>query len=132
MGCYICGNPNISDNHHIWMQAAGGQEGPTVDLCPNCHSGIHREAVSRISKKSNKKNYFTDDQRVRAEPLIQFIVIAMQRIRDNPNMAQPMNLVLKTDRQLMTILHVLKADAGFSNMNDFCLFVLKMYAKAKL
>ncbi len=69
---------------------------------------------------------------VRAKPLIEFIVIAMQKVRDNPDPGMTMNLFLKPSRQLLSVLHLLKTDAGFTNLNTFCLHVLTLYAKSKI
>jgi hypothetical protein len=131
--CLIC-NTNLSvQEHHLIPQAAGGITGPVVPLCANHHQAIHHVALSVISKNSKQTDkIFTDEQMIRAKPLINFIVIFMQRARDDPNMDQLMTLTLKPQRRLLTVLHMLKADAGFTNLADFCLSILTRYASSKI
>lgn len=42
--CWVCDNPNTPEYHHIIERASGGENGPQVRLCGNCHSGIHKVA----------------------------------------------------------------------------------------
>ena len=40
--CYICGkHTSVPEVHHIYLQAYGGTDGPTVILCSNHHSMVH-------------------------------------------------------------------------------------------
>ena len=133
MKCYICEQINASvEVHHIIPQAAGGEKGPTIPLCSNCHSLIHRGSLQYLSKNPSKVQYFNDEQFIRAKPLIEAIVIFIRRERENPNMDQKVNLMLKPDKRLVTILHLLKTDKGYSNLNDFCVSILTNYAVGKI
>lgn len=55
MKCGICPVEHTSKNsHHIVPQAAGGTDGPTIDICANCHDAVHAE-ISRILKVYRKE-----------------------------------------------------------------------------
>lgn len=131
--CFICGvKTNIIEYHHLVPQAAGGKNLPTIPLCSNCHSGIHRVAAQAISKNPNQKQYFTDAQMIKARPIIETIIISFKRAKENPDKSQIMNLMLKPERRLMEVLHLLKYDKGFTNINDYCLWILKTHAVNQL
>lgn len=132
-GCYICHKKTILQEHHIQPQAYGGKDGPTVRLCSSCHTGLHVCALKAVSKKPKTIDpVFTSEQMLRAEPLIQYIVAAILKSRENPDMKGLVNLTIKPTRQLMQMLHLCKMDAGYSNINDFVLAVLSSYIKSKL
>ena len=131
--CLICGeNKAIIDEHHVWPQAAGGEAGPVVDLCSTCHSGIHRQALNLISKKAVRKQYFPPGQMERAAPLIRYVVLALRETQEGRTPKRKSQLVIETDSELMTVLHMLKADAGVTNLGKFCEMVLRRYALSKL
>jgi len=44
MDCYICETQIISYNgHHLIPRESGGEDGPVLDLCSDCHGNVHRE-----------------------------------------------------------------------------------------
>lgn len=51
--CWICGNIDGLEEHHIVPRAYGGSKGPTVILCGLCHANI--------DLLSNKKELFEPD-----------------------------------------------------------------------
>ena len=54
--CFTCRKKLPLDNHHIIPVSYGGQEGPTVDLCQDCHTLVHRlilYGVRQVSKPEN-------------------------------------------------------------------------------
>lgn len=131
--CFICQTrTEILDEHHVIPQFAGGEAGPTVNLCSRCHSGIHRQALNLVARKAQRKAYFTDEQMTRAAPLVEFIVRSLIAVRENRSATQKVKIVMEVDAQLLIVLHMLKADAGHSNLSVFCANVLREYAKARL
>lgn len=52
--CYICVSKVSLETHHIIPVSYGGKNGPLVDLCSNCHSFIHRMAVTNKLSNNNK------------------------------------------------------------------------------
>lgn len=126
--CVICGAKNHSIQlHHVVLQATGGTDMPTVPLCSNCHTALHKLILQSISKRPKQIKYFTDEQMLQAKPLAEIAIVHIRRARENPNKTQLVNLGIKTERRIVEILHLLKSDAGFTNLNDFCNHVLKQY-----
>ncbi len=41
--CFFCGEENsvVLEEHHIIPRSLGGENGPTVVLCANCHKKLH-------------------------------------------------------------------------------------------
>lgn len=131
--CFICEKITpIIDDHHIWPRSAGGEDGPTVKLCSTCHSGIHRQALNSLSKTAKTKQFFTQDQLTRALPLIQYLIAAIQHTRENGKQNQPAKLTIQIESDLMQMLHLLKADAGITNLSSFCAMVLRAYVARKI
>jgi hypothetical protein len=131
--CHICRKLTLMiDEHHVWPQAAGGENGPTVDLCSSCHSGIHRAALNLLSKKATRKEFFTPDEMTRAAPLIRWLVIAIQQASEKRGPESKSKLVIEIDTQLLKLLHLCKLDAGHTNLSVFCASVLQDYVKSKL
>ena len=131
--CFICLEQTpILDEHHVWPQLADGSSGPTVNLCSRCHSGIHRQALNIVAVKAQRRQYFTAAQIERARPLVQYLVIALTQAREGKIPNHKTNLVIEVDSNFITMLHMLKADAGMTNLSAFCYSVLKRYAITKL
>jgi hypothetical protein len=130
--CFICLKLSpMTNEHHIWMQAAGGQEGPTVTLCPSCHQGIHSCALNLLSKSAKRKQFFTEEEMKRAAPLIRYIMLALQQKREGKIKGTKSKVIIDVDAQFLVLLHALKADAGFSNLSSFCANVLRDYARRR-
>jgi hypothetical protein len=131
--CHICQRSTfIIDRHHIWPQSLGGANGPVVDLCSACHSGIHRQSVNLLSKKAKRNAYFPAAQMERAKPLIQWLVVAIQQGSEKREEGSKSKVVIEVDSRFLSILHLLKLDAGHTNLSAFCGAVLHAYAKYKL
>lgn len=131
--CYICETISPScESHHIWPRFAGGESGPTVWLCANCHTGIHRQALNLLSKTASRKCYFTTAQLERAKPLIQYLVMALREAKENKNDQQMMNVGLKLPAGFLAVLHSLKADAGFKSMDQFIANIIRDYVRGKI
>jgi hypothetical protein len=59
--------------------------------------------------------------------------MALREARENRNTPKrKVQLVIETDSELMTVLHMLKADAGLTNLSMFCEMVLRRYAISRL
>lgn len=131
--CFICQDTtNILDSHHILPQFAGGESGPTVDLCSSCHSGIHRQALNLISKSASRKAYFNDENMQRAKPLIEYIVMALIRAKEDKTTSRKAKVVIEINTDFLLILHSLKADAGHTNLSTFCANILRAYANSRI
>lgn len=58
MFCYICKNEaEHGDSHHLIPQARGGKKGPTILLCPTCHSESHSMAINKSISVASIQNY---------------------------------------------------------------------------
>ena len=44
--CWICGSTITIELHHVIMRAYGGENWPTVNLCADHHSMVHKLAIS--------------------------------------------------------------------------------------
>lgn len=47
--CPLCGNYGRTDEHHIYPQAYFNGDGPTINLCHNCHQGGVEQIMPRKS-----------------------------------------------------------------------------------
>lgn len=131
--CKICDEQvAIADEHHVIIQAAGGKHKGTVDLCANCHLAIHAQAVNILAKKAVKKRYFlTAELEKKAAPYVNAIVYAMIRERERPSANARSQLTLMIPKHSLEILHLLKSDAGISNLQDFIKRIIQAYAAKK-
>lgn len=53
--CHICTSVvpiTFEQQHHVVPQAAGGTDGQTVQLCPGCHSNLHRLADMMVGGRA--------------------------------------------------------------------------------
>ena len=55
--CYVCSTTTSLETHHIIPVSLGGEKGPLIDLCNNCHGMVHKVASSKKPSKSKKINY---------------------------------------------------------------------------
>ncbi len=57
MKCYICGDENISEEHHLIPRSRGGEKGPTIYLCVKHHKQAHYLAISKrpLNEINNSK-----------------------------------------------------------------------------
>jgi hypothetical protein len=112
VSCFVCGEPASLNEHHIIPQAKGGTEGPTVDLCANCHSRIHSSARAMLRGKSPDKflDGLDEDAKDRALGLAQVIVAADTRENSNRLLS-----VILDDPCYMKALKLFQRDSGFSS-----------------
>lgn len=130
--CWVCGKTGPLQEHHIWMQAAGGTEGPTVDLCPTCHAAIHMQAQNLVAKNAERKQYLPDDQLRRAAPLIRAVYRALRALKEDRPTGVPVKTMISLDPAVHSALHRLKMDSGYSNFGDFLAKILHEYAKSRI
>ena len=84
--CPLCsGSMILVNGHHIIPQAAGGSAGPVINICAQCHDGIHQCAIKVLAGKSAEANYIADSMFVNkklAYDLIQSIVQSTLKKRE--------------------------------------------------
>jgi hypothetical protein len=133
--CAICLDDDGSlDSHHIWPIAFGGPEsGPQVMLCSSHHRKLHTFS-NRVYKGSleGKEDYFTEEEFVRATPLIQAIVNAKIRMETSGRPIDTIRrLQLDIPQTLYLKLHNAKQDTGFSSLQAFIIAALEAVVKGK-
>lgn len=58
--CWVCSSCDSIHHHHIVPRHCGGTNGPTVPLCGNCHSRVHKVG-SNFHKILKEDHVHTDD-----------------------------------------------------------------------
>lgn len=48
--CYVCGSTNALQEHHVYPQAYGGRDLPTVMLCASHHNNVHAVVDQCLSR----------------------------------------------------------------------------------
>lgn len=104
---------------------------PTIFICPNCHTNLHKQALNVMAKGSDKVAYFSSECMPKALPYVKAIVRSILAIRETNLDHVPITLMLKMPRGHRNALHALKMDAGFKNLEKFCVHVLVQYARGK-
>jgi hypothetical protein len=118
MTCGIC--PNITDsvnNHHVIPQAAGGTDGPTIDICANCHDAVHAEIsrLLRIYRKEGRVGTINWSPRTRdeyriAEHVILTGVKGILDFENSPNKQYKITITVSRDmhRKIVSLKRFLK------------------------
>lgn len=131
--CRICRVPVAStDIHHvipreITLNGIKGIDGPVVELCASCHSNCHKQAFNLVAKSPNKKQFFTDKQMEFAAPFVKILVHALEVKSESKDADSSQKLVLTFSALEVEILHLLKKDAGFSNLQKFATSIIRDY-----
>jgi len=128
--CYICGRKGTVQSHHIIPQTFGGESGPVVDLDAACHQTVHSQALNFESKNSNVM-LFSEKEWVKAKPLVDYIILEIRKNKQNPDFTNPANLVLKISKYDVYLLHLMKTDAGYTNLQDYTKDLLRAFIKSK-
>ncbi len=128
--CYVCNSIGPTHSHHIWMQSSGGKNGPTVDLDASCHQKLHQQALN-INSKSKKIMLFSPKHWVKAKPLVEYIVLALRKNRDNPDFDNPAMLQVKLRKKDIFYLHLMKTEANYTNLQEYVKDLLKSFIKHK-
>jgi hypothetical protein len=113
------------------MQAAGGKEGPTVFLCPTDHDKIHSVAVNLESKAPKKEIPFTPDEWSRAKRLVEYLQLAIRKNKNDPNGNDPAKLLINLTKRELGLLHLIKQDAKYSNLNLYVSDIIKALIRSK-
>lgn len=120
-GCYVCGDPDVIEYHHIIPRSLGGGkhegvESPLAPLCAKHHALLHKMA------KGGNVPDLSKEEHDRMMPLVRAIHKAARLKEARPELFQ--------DRQLHTLnisitpvqlarLHKLKAERGFTSLDSF-------------
>lgn len=94
--CWICERRFIDSNppgivtknrHHIVPCAAGGRDGPTVDVCSDHHDALHKIALRMAAKKPyfDLVNQETDAQKKKLYWLATVVHNAFAATKGDPN-----------------------------------------------
>lgn len=84
ISCIICFSQLNIQYHHTIPRSRGGEDSLQIPLCSNCHSSIHFNALSIVSKINNpkrKNNYkrfwASSEEEERVEPYLKILVKAL-------------------------------------------------------
>jgi hypothetical protein len=116
MNCFVCNasTKGAVNEHHIVPQSRGGKEGPTVMLCPTCHTLLHN--VARCLIKGNDASHLYSHLPTlgsnRLLGLAQVILIAELEGNANPN---PLIMVSLDSPLYLKALKLYQTDNGFSS-----------------
>lgn len=128
--CFICGRKDLVDSHHIIPQTFGGKDGPLVNLCSTDHQKIHAQALNFESKQPNVM-LFNENEWARAKRLVDYIILAIRKNRDNPDYSNPSSLRINISKYDVFLLHLMKEDAKYTNLQDYVSDLLKAFIKTK-
>ena len=104
--CPICLQyVSSTEIHHViprevTLNGIKGIDGPTVALCSTCHSHCHKQAMALMSKTTSskkthvKKQFFTEDDLVRATPYVRVLMKAIQVQREDKSADSNQKLIL--------------------------------------
>jgi len=134
--CFLCPDnaPKHAtlEAHHVVMQAAGGRELPTINICSNCHDNLHKQALNVLSsRKTEKIAYFAPKEMERARPYVMLLVHSIIATRENKLADTPVQITLNVPRGFRDALHLSKIDAGYKNLEKFVLDILAIYLHSK-
>lgn len=130
MSCYVCEESiGVNEVHHVIPRSRGGVDGPTVDLCPTCHSAIHMVARAMIAGKSGDSyiQHLDHDARGRAMMLIKSIVLVEASKEDKRN-PHPLLAVSLDCHAYMVALAMLQKDRGFTSREKLVNSILQQIA----
>lgn len=131
MNCYVCGSPKAIQEHHIIMQSAGGEKGPTVPLCGSCHDEIHAVALNLESKKPDRPINFNRDEWSRAKRLVEYLQLAIRKNKYSPDANDPAKVVITLTKREVFLLHLIKGDAGETNLTNYVTSLIRGFIRSK-
>ena len=85
--CWVCLkkiNESNTEHHHVVPRSYGGENGPTVSLCCDCHTCAHKTADSLYARGNPIVPYQNVLSRERCLYLAQVICSARTKIESNP------------------------------------------------
>lgn len=110
--CWVCGlrfsdstppGPGNKEVHHIIPRQAGGSDGPTVTICDDHHTKLHKIALRLKSKKA----YFdliqgeTDTSKHKLLWLATVAFNAFEAVKNDPNKKLYLLMSISKEQQLM-------------------------------
>lgn len=136
--CPFCIKPfNQLVEHHVipremTLNGIKGVNGPVVYICASCHTSLHSEALALTSKNPKVKQYFTEEERVRAFKYLRVLVAALQSNKEKKSSGHDQKLVLSLDSEIIDRLHILKTDFGFTNLTTFLEEIVCRFLRSNL
>lgn len=107
-GCWVCSSTRGSQHsHHIIPRNAGGEKGPQVLLCNDCHEAIHHAAKMEVDAdtysvlEKAKQRWIGQGVRKRASFLIALIINSEGLISKSVNKTTKINLELSGEENEM-------------------------------
>lgn len=126
MQCHICRvNTPVPHKHHIIPREYGGESGPVIELCGNCHTRIHAEAESVLAYKRTgrpiKTYWSSSEEAKRATPLVSAIVQSALNTKEK----KKYKMNLEFDSETYKKLHIFKKDNNFSSLEETVIFCVR-------
>jgi hypothetical protein len=123
--CVICGGEG-SELHHVFpIHLGGDKDGPTVWLCGNHHSQIHKVATRLFRGKPID---VADDGEWLKNPgavaLIQRIIKAERDAEDRDLSAVASRLIIKIPKSKLKLIHRRKIDLGFKSLESYIMSLI--------
>jgi hypothetical protein len=115
LGCFVCSEPASINEHHVVPQAKGGTDGPTVDLCANCHTRVHSIAKSMVAGKKAASYLqhlegLDEAESDRVMGLAQIVALAADKTT-----TRPVLMVALEDLRYLDALKMFQRDHGFTS-----------------
>lgn len=119
--------------HHIVpVQYGGAEDGLLIKISTSGHRLLHLQAEALCAKNPKQRYYLSgkqlDDPDIR--DLLRFIIQAKRR-QDNIDPNQKRRLVIEINQSMLTKLHKMKADGGYTNLNEYVFDLLNAHIKSK-
>lgn len=85
--CYICGFDKAIERHHIIPRSKGGPNTleNKVNLCPNCHTLVHRGAIPEHELRERKTIIETANENAQKQPFLLPNMITVEAPLNNPH-----------------------------------------------
>ena len=123
-GCALGGDVQKHE-HHVIPRAFGGEKGPTVELCTNCHNLLHSVALCITGKKPYKHlvDALGEANRQQIMWLATRVAVAYEVTKDDPNKRVQVNMILTARKaekldMLMKIFNVGSRQAALEKLID--------------
>ena len=125
--CLVCRiDVPVPHQHHVIPREYGGENGPTVTLCGDCHTKIHAEAESVLAYMNNQSNKVRRVWRKNSEAeRAKTLVAAIVKSALNAGEKQFYQMHLKIDAATHNELKMFKQDNGFGSLVEAVLFCIR-------
>jgi hypothetical protein len=127
--CVVCGVVlPVPHDHHVIPQEYGGEKGPTVPICGDCHTKVHAEAESLLAHLRNNRGkpvrrvWETEKLSESAKPYVSAIVKSALRFGGTKPYVK---MHQKIDNKTHAALKRFKLDNGFGNLEEAVLFCIR-------